>query len=100
MVLNIPEVWRLCSLKYFFTLSYEVCKERRRHKFYEIPDPPSNFDTIVWPQYLKYKAELENKDVTFVDTAANDESYALNVICDGLTKITSELKCELPCTEV
>ena len=100
-MLNIAEIWRLCSLRYYFTLSYDVCKERRRRRFYEIPDPPLNFDKIVWPHHLKYKAELQgNEGVTFVDSETHDESDIAGIICDDLAKVTGDLKCELPRTEV
>lgn len=88
LVLNIDKLRQLCDLKYYLTLPYTTSKQRRCQKNYKIPDPPLNFDKIVWPAYLKHKEQLEQLDsrVRFIDTNDNDESTVLGEILADLSK--------------
>ncbi|KAI8883629.1 P-loop containing nucleoside triphosphate hydrolase protein [Backusella circina FSU 941] len=60
-----------CSLldyKFFVTASKDVLEKRRlNRKGYETKqgfwvDPPNYFNTIVWPQYIKWNSDLLDKD--------------------------------------
>lgn len=67
----------LCNRKYFLTLTKQQCWERRKDRIYEPPDVPEYFDTVVWPEYLKYKDEITKhsklcETVTFIDGSKNE----------------------------
>lgn len=76
------------SLKYFLTLTKEQCWERRKHRKYDPPDPPNYFDLVVWPMYLKNKAQLKDQpDIVFLDGMEDrDETYK-RVLADLRAKI-------------
>ncbi len=77
----------MCSLKYYFTLPFEECKKRRSSHWYESPDPPLNFEKIVWPQYLKHKNELSaDEDIRYMDCQKLDMAAVLAAISSDLSK--------------
>ncbi|KAI5716288.1 hypothetical protein M8J76_004084 [Diaphorina citri] len=59
LLFNEPRLLALCTLKYDFSLPYEVAKRRRETRVYEPPDVPGYFDQVAWPAYLKHSAEIE-----------------------------------------
>ncbi|XP_035454688.2 nicotinamide riboside kinase 1 [Spodoptera frugiperda] len=61
-VLNHPPLMELCDLRYYFVLEYEECLRRRLYRLYDPPDVPGYFELCVWPEHIKYRAEVE-KDV-------------------------------------
>ncbi|XP_066588623.1 nicotinamide riboside kinase 1-like [Prorops nasuta] len=73
----------LCNLKYFLTLSKEECWTRRKCRVYDPPDVPGYFEKIVWPEYLKHMAELQEdkylyKKIKFIDgLKSRDELFEL-----------------------
>lgn len=72
LIFSYKPISDLCNLRYFITLSKEVCWERRKLRTYEPPDVPGYFDKIVWPEYLKHKSEILNDQsldhrIEFVD---------------------------------
>lgn len=79
----------LCDLKYFVTLTKELCWERRKGRVYEPPDVPGYFERAVWPEYLRHKDEItKNEDlkntITFVDgTKSIEEIFQM---------VTAEIK--------
>ena len=94
LVLNEPRIHDLCSLRYYFTLPYEISKQRRNDKVYDCPDPPMNFDRVVWPQYLKHKAQLnDDPTIIFVNCHDNDLSTVLHLILSGISELRHS--CEL-----
>ena len=85
--MNIDQLRQICDFKYYFTLPYTISKQRRYQKNYEIPDPPLNFDKIVWPSYLKHKEQLMqlNSRIQFINTQDHDESATISEILSDLS---------------
>jgi hypothetical protein len=48
LLFNEPRLLALCTLKYDFSLPYEVAKRRRETRVYEPPDVPGYFDQVSW----------------------------------------------------
>ena len=63
LVFNHDEVMKLCDLKFFLTLDYETCAERRNLRSYDPPDVPGYFDQTVYPYYIKNLAEMKRMDI-------------------------------------
>lgn len=65
----------LCDRKYFLTLTKEQCWERRKARVYDPPDVPGYFEKVVWPEYVKYKNEIiqKNETITFIDGSKDIE---------------------------
>lgn len=53
LIFNHPELLNICDLKFFFTLDYKTCSERRTLRSYDPPDVPGYFEKIVYPYYVK-----------------------------------------------
>lgn len=88
LILNDIRLRDLCNLKYYLTLPYEISKERRYQKKYKIPDPPMNFDLVVWPHYLKHKSELINDtSICFIDSHENSVSAILHQVLRGISQL-------------
>ncbi|XP_072946268.1 nicotinamide riboside kinase 2 isoform X1 [Epargyreus clarus] len=67
-VMNFKPILEICNLRYYFVLSYEDCAARRCYRLYDPPDIEGYFDRCVWPEHLKYRAEIEkDKRVTILD---------------------------------
>ncbi|KAF9415713.1 hypothetical protein HW555_006747 [Spodoptera exigua] len=67
-VLNYPAIMELCDLRYYFVLEYEECLRRRLYRLYDPPDVPGYFELCVWPEHIKYRAEVEkDQRVKFLD---------------------------------
>ncbi|XP_048005173.1 nicotinamide riboside kinase 1 [Leguminivora glycinivorella] len=72
-VLNYKPLLDLCDLKYYFVLEYGECFARRALRLYDPPDIPGYFERCVWPEHLKYRAEIErNSSVHVLDGRAPD----------------------------
>lgn len=44
--------------RYYFVLEYGECVARRCLRLYEPPDVAGYFESCVWPEHLKYRAEV------------------------------------------
>ncbi|XP_012274314.1 nicotinamide riboside kinase 1 [Orussus abietinus] len=78
IIFNYKPICDLCDLRYFLTLTKDQCWGRRKHRKYDPPDVPDYFERVVWPEYIKHKAEiLGNKDlcdsITFLDGTENQK---------------------------
>ncbi|CAK1589402.1 unnamed protein product [Parnassius mnemosyne] len=72
-VLNYAPINEICDLRYYFVLEYEECLLRRSYRLYDPPDVEGYFDQCVWPEHLKYKAEIErDARVTILDGTQQD----------------------------
>lgn len=79
---------KLCSLldkKYFLTLSRETCKERRLGRRYAIQDPAGYFESVLWPEYLRYESMCVRQydDIVYLDGAVSKNElleYCINEI--------------------
>ncbi|CAH2057981.1 unnamed protein product, partial [Iphiclides podalirius] len=84
-VLNYEPISSICNLRYYFVLEYEECVSRRSYRLYDPPDIDGYFDQCVWPEHLKYKAEIErDKRVSIVDGTRHD---ALQLVLSDLRRL-------------
>ncbi|KAM3957216.1 nicotinamide riboside kinase 1 [Aphomia sociella] len=58
-VMNYKPISELCNLRYYMVLEYGECVSRRTLRLYEPPDVPGYFDSCVWPEHLRYRAQIE-----------------------------------------
>ncbi|XP_052749466.1 nicotinamide riboside kinase 1 [Galleria mellonella] len=89
-VMNYKPILELCNLRYYFVLEYGECVSRRCLRLYDPPDVAGYFERCVWPEHLKYRAQIEqDKRVQILDGTRPD-IYDV-VIADlntlGLTEI-------------
>ncbi|XP_030028700.1 nicotinamide riboside kinase 2 [Manduca sexta] len=72
-VLNFKPILELCHLRYYFVLEYSECVTRRCYRLYDPPDIDGYFDQCVWPEHIKYRAEIEkDKRVKLLDGTKQD----------------------------
>ena len=62
LIFNHDELMKLCDLKFFATLDYVTCAERRKLRSYDPPDVPGYFDQTVYPYYIKNLADMTKLD--------------------------------------
>ncbi|XP_045606675.1 nicotinamide riboside kinase 1 [Procambarus clarkii] len=74
-----PEVWEVCDLRYFLTLTREQCWERRQRRQYEPPDPPGYFHQCVWPEYEQHRQYVNKLDgIIYLDgMVPSDDTYTI-----------------------
>ncbi|XP_053620047.1 nicotinamide riboside kinase 1 isoform X2 [Plodia interpunctella] len=71
--LNYKPIMDICNLRYYLVLEYEACASRRVFRLYDPPDAPGYFERCVWPEHLKYRAEIEkDRRVTLLDGTIPD----------------------------
>lgn len=87
-IFNHPPLAEICDLKYYFTLEYEECYQRRIRRVYEPPDCPGFFEKCAWPEHLKQIAEVREKirDVVYFD------ENSTNIVEKVLDDIVKALK--------
>jgi len=75
LIFNHPELLNVCDLKFFMTLDYETCSERRATRSYDPPDVPGYFEKIVYPHYIKNMEDMKvldkNDDIIYLDGATS-----------------------------
>ncbi|VVD04716.1 unnamed protein product [Leptidea sinapis] len=82
-VLNYKPIMELCNLRYYFILEYGICFERRTMRLYDPPDIDGYFEQCVWPEHLRYRAEIEKDGrVTLLDGTRPD---VLDTVVGDLT---------------
>lgn len=91
LIFNYKPIADLCNLKYFLTITKQLCWERRRHRVYNPPDVPGYFDKVIWPEYEKYLKEIEKdkklfSEINFIDGTTSKEKI-LQRILDDISKI-------------
>ncbi|CAG9792279.1 unnamed protein product [Diatraea saccharalis] len=81
-VLNFKPIMELCDFRYYFILEYGECLSRRVYRLYDPPDIDGYFDTCVWPEHLRYRAEIEKDSrVVLLDGTRPD---AFDVVLNDL----------------
>lgn len=81
------ELYEMCDLRYFITLSRSECWQRRQHRHYEPPDPPGYFHHCVWPEYekhLQYVSTLHG--IRFLD-GTTPQGDTCNFIFDDVVNL-------------
>ena len=63
IVLNDPEILKLCDLKFFIKIDKDVCWNRRKSRVWDPEgscweESPGYFEDIAWPEYVKCLAQL------------------------------------------
>ncbi|CAH0598143.1 unnamed protein product [Chrysodeixis includens] len=74
-ILNYEPIMELCDLRYYLTLEYNECLARRVFRLYDPPDVDGYFDKCVWPEHLKYKAQLEKDSRVCMLDGTRQDSY-------------------------
>ncbi|XP_045455143.1 nicotinamide riboside kinase 1 [Melitaea cinxia] len=84
-VLNYKPIMEICDLRYYFVLEYGECAARRCLRLYDPPDVHGYFERCVWPEHLKYRAEIEKDSrVNIIDGTRHD---ALDIVVADLKKM-------------
>ncbi|XP_045762729.1 nicotinamide riboside kinase 1 [Maniola jurtina] len=90
-VMNYKPIMELCHLRYYFVLEYSECLNRRVYRLYDPPDIDGYFDQCVWPEHLRYRAEIEkDKRVSIIDGTRND---SLDIVISDLERMGAEKIC-------
>ncbi|CAF4956471.1 unnamed protein product [Pieris macdunnoughi] len=83
-VLNHRPLNELCHLRYYFVLEYGECASRRALRLYDPPDTAGYFEQCVWPEHLRFKAQIEKDSrVKMLDGTSPD---AFEVVLKDLTE--------------
>ena len=94
LIFNHPELLNVCDLKFFMTLDYKTCSERRTTRSYDPPDVPGYFEKIVYPYYVRNLADMKildsNGDIIYLD-GANDILENFKVIVTKSTELFKSL---------
>ncbi|CAH2251860.1 nicotinamide riboside kinase 1 [Pararge aegeria] len=80
-VLNYKPINEICHLRYYFVLEYVECLNRRVYRLYDPPDIDGYFDQCVWPEHLKYRAEIEKDARVSIIHGTRQDSFDI-VISD------------------
>lgn len=59
-ILNYKPLLELCDLRYYLVLEAGECQARRALRLYDPPDVPGYFERCVWPEHLRYRAEVRS----------------------------------------
>ncbi|KAJ8708873.1 hypothetical protein PYW08_010255 [Mythimna loreyi] len=72
-VLNYKPIMDMCDFRYYFVLEYGECLLRRSYRLYDPPDIAGYFEQCVWPEHIKYRAEIERDPrVRIIDGTQRD----------------------------
>lgn len=63
LIFNHPKVLSLCNVRIEVQITQAVCRERRKLRTYNPPNPIGYFESFIWPFYEKHSAEYR-QDVT------------------------------------
>ena len=89
LIFNYPELLNICDSKFFFTLDYKTCLERRTLRSYDPPDVPGYFEKIVYPFYVKNLEDMKSLDsektISFLD-GGNDLLSNFKIIGSNIIK--------------
>ncbi|KAK6179356.1 hypothetical protein SNE40_011738 [Patella caerulea] len=85
-IFNYSPLCELFDKKYFLTMDYDACEQRRRGRNYIPPDPEGYFKKVVWPMYEKHKQDIEHhKDIVYHNGSEDQEKTMHSIITDILT---------------
>jgi len=90
LIMNFQPLVDLMDHKFYLTLTEEKCRERRRLRSYDPPDPAGYFELCVWPMYLKHFEEMTNtpqNNITLLNGADDQETIFDQVyrsVLDGI----------------
>ena len=89
LIFNYPELLNICDLKFFSTLDYKTCLDRRTLRSYDPPDVPGYFENIVYPFYVKNLEDMKSLDsektISYLD-GGNDLLSNFKVIGSNIIK--------------
>lgn len=54
------------TARYYLVLEYGECFSRRALRLYEPPDVAGYFETCVWPEHLKYRAQVLRYPLSYI----------------------------------
>lgn len=57
LIFNHPKVLSLCSVRIEVQITQAVCRERRKLRTYNPPNPIGYFEAFLWPLHEKHSAE-------------------------------------------
>lgn len=57
LIFNQPKVLSLCDVRIEIQITQAVCRERRKLRTYNPPNPTDYFETFIWPFYEKHSAD-------------------------------------------
>eukprot|EP00092_Neocalanus_flemingeri_P012956 GFUD01013958.1.p1 GENE.GFUD01013958.1~~GFUD01013958.1.p1 ORF type:complete len:227 (-),score=73.14 GFUD01013958.1:2-682(-) len=92
IVLNDPEIFKLCDLKFFIKIEREICWNRRKSRVWDPEgscweESPGYFEDIAWPGYVKCLAELEETGLDGIKFLDSNQT----TIQENFTTVISEI---------
>lgn len=73
--------------KYFFTLSKDVCWERRSGRTYLPPEPAGYFDQVAWPRYKEHLRDARAQpDIVYLKGTA-DLAETFGRVCKDIESL-------------
>ncbi|PVD19888.1 hypothetical protein C0Q70_20381 [Pomacea canaliculata] len=83
LIFNHCVLANLFHRKYFIQIDRSTCINRRRFRTYNPPDEPGYFEEVVWPMYLKNKAELSAQhDIVYLDGTKSPDDIVSQIAED------------------
>ncbi|KAJ8708522.1 hypothetical protein PYW07_010647 [Mythimna separata] len=74
-VLNYKPIMDMCDFRYYFVLEFGECVLRRSYRLYDPPDIAGYFEQCVWPEHIKYRAEIERDSRVHIIDGTQRDAY-------------------------